>query len=81
MKTANRIITDNQYYGALNRRFDSRVRLLYRFGFRFDGVSGPMVRRRPSNPNKLDTIPRAAILGYPPRVWRDMVLTANLRRA
>lgn len=79
-------LTSNQYYGGLNRRFDKRIRLLHRFGFRYriDKIGtetfGVLYRKNPFNPHREQCILASELLHSHNRVFRDE-LRAVLRIA
>jgi len=76
-------MTNNQYYGGLNRRFEKRARLLRKLGWVYticELYPVGLFTRRSWCPNKQRAIP-AAVLHYADnRAWHD-VLATELRRA
>lgn len=65
-------MTSNQYYGALNRRFDKRARFLIKLGFAYSVLpeTNIAVFSRP-RPFRFNGIAASAVMLAPPRVWRD----------
>jgi hypothetical protein len=74
-------MSDNQYWRGLNRRFDRRVALLYRLGFRLASVDnmGYMVRAERRDCDRRG-IPNLAIMYADNRAWLEM-LHRVLRRS
>lgn len=69
-------ITSNQYYGALNRRFEARAKLLKRFGFKYERLESHAIAifTRPSTRHTGRppvTIPAAVVMHAPRRSWLD----------
>jgi len=69
-------MTSNQFYGALNRRFDNRARLLRKLGFQYRYVEeiGRAVFSRKGRRlvgNKQDVLTCDIVLVASNRVWRD----------
>ena len=71
-------LTNNQYYGGLNRRFDKRARRLLARGFRYQQVEGMnmavFARRRSSR--KLAAIPAAVLHHADNRRWIETLRTS-----
>jgi len=75
MKTAE--LPMNVYCGQFNRRFDARIAFLHRFGFRYVATDGVGIVTR-TKWGRVQSIPAAALLAYPPRLWRETVLRRYL---
>lgn len=74
-------LTDNQYYGGLNRRFDKRFALLYRCGFkRHSEFPELLIRPNGANPKSANRITTDSVLLSTNRVWYDL-LGRILRRS
>ncbi len=79
-------LSTRQYYKGLSRRFDSRVRLLARLGFRYTREAAGFPNDRPphcwTNPRRLTRyggIVGATIMHADSRAWTDTLLS-NCRR-
>lgn len=73
------MLTSNQFYGGLNRRFDKRVALLARFGFKsvVNEFGAFMVRSRGPGFKQV-AIANSAILHCSQRAWLDkLAVTLN----
>ena len=69
-------LTSNQFYGAINRRFDRRITFLSRLGFKhvINEFGAFMVRKIPGR--KDSVISTSAILYAVNTVWRDKLAVA-----
>lgn len=68
------MLTSNQHYGGLNRRFDKRARLLKRFGWTYECVLpyrvGVFVRSRY---HKTQAIAASGVMNMCRRNWQDLL--------
>lgn len=69
-------MTENEKYGAINRRFDKRVKLLSKFGFRYERTDLGFAVMKRHVFYKPQAIPTATLLFADNQFWRNEL--ANL---
>lgn len=79
---ASKNLTSNQFYGGLNRRFDRRVKQLYRLGYRLHSVPEfgiALMAKQNIHDRKNSSIPNAIIMHADNAAYR-LYLASKLRR-
>lgn len=82
MLNANKNITSAQFYGGINRRFDRRVKQLYRLGYRLHSVPEfgiALMAKQNIHDRKNSSIPNAIIMHADNAAYR-LYLASKLRR-
>jgi hypothetical protein len=75
------MMTSNQYYGGLNKRFDTRFALLHKCGFRrHDEFPELLIRPNGTNPKSAHRITTDLVMNASNRVWIDHI-SLVLRRS
>ena len=75
------MLSSNQYYGGLNRRFDQRAKRLASVGYRYERIEAYGIAvfcRNTDYERKLRTIPASAVMHADRRSWIDL-LKQNLK--
>ena len=79
---ASKNLTSNQFYGGINRRFDRRVKQLYRLGYRLHSVPEfgiALMAKQREFERRNNSIPNAIIMHADNAAYR-LYLASKLRR-